>query len=66
MFCKISCLKFNPIVEPGRVFDTPDDMEIWISNDSNKIPVKIKLNLFVGSVNCDLVQYSGLAAKFPR
>lgn len=63
---KISCLKFNPIVEPGRVFDTPDDMEIWISNDENKIPIRVQLNLFVGSVKCDLIEYSGLASVFPK
>ncbi len=62
-FGKINCLKFSPEVEPGRVFDTKDDLEVWISNDKNYIPVLIRLNLIVGSVKCELIDYDCLVAK---
>ncbi len=62
-FGKIKCLKFSPEVEPGRVFDTKDDLEVWISNDKNFIPVLIRLNLIVGSVKCELIDYEGLLVK---
>lgn len=65
-FGEISCLKFMPVVEPGRVFDTEDDLEIWISDDKNKIPVRVQLNLFIGSAKCELISYSGLAHKFGK
>lgn len=57
---KIKCMKFSPEVEPGRVFDTKDDLDIWISADINKVPVRIQMNLAVGSVKCDLVESTGL------
>ncbi|MBI5219863.1 MAG: DUF3108 domain-containing protein [Bacteroidia bacterium] len=65
-FGKINCLRFSPEVEPGRVFDTKDDLDVWISNDENYIPIRIQLNLFVGSVKCDLVEYAGLQKNLKK
>jgi len=57
---KFNCLKLVPYVEPGRIFESEDDMTIWISDDANKIPVRVKFDLIVGSIKCDLTGYSGL------
>lgn len=57
---KVNCLMFSPVVETGRIFDTPDDMSIWISNDENFIPIRVQFNLIVGSLRCDLISFSGL------
>ncbi|OQX99309.1 MAG: hypothetical protein B6I24_02840 [Bacteroidetes bacterium 4572_128] len=54
---KFECYKFSPVVEVGRVFDTKDDVSIWISKDENFIPIRIRFNLFLGSINCDLENY---------
>ena len=63
-FGKINCMKFSPVVEPGRIFDSPDDVSIWISNDFNKIPVRIQFDLIIGSVKCDLKEYENLRNNF--
>jgi len=63
-FGKVNCLKFSPVVEPGRIFDSEDDMTIWISNDKNFLPIRIQLDLLVGSVKCDLVEYQGIKNNF--
>ena len=55
-----NCIKLVPFVEPGRIFETEDDMTIWISDDPNKIPIRVKFDLVVGSIKCDIVSYSGL------
>ena len=57
---KIMCLKFNPVTEVGRAFKTEDDMSIWFTDDPNFLPVKIRLDLRVGSVRVELVDFSGL------
>lgn len=62
-FGKISCLKFKPIVQQGRVFKEKDTMTIWVSNDENKVPVLIKTDLLVGSLKAELIQYEGLKNK---
>ncbi|MDR2037489.1 MAG: DUF3108 domain-containing protein [Bacteroidales bacterium] len=60
---KFKCFKFVPIVEPGRVFESNDDMTIWFSDDMNKIPISIKFDIIVGSFRCDLTKFENL--KYP-
>jgi len=59
----VECIKFVPFVEPGRIFESEDDMTIWVSNDKNLLPIRVKFDLLVGSIKCDLVNYSNL--KYP-
>ena len=61
---KVECMKFIPIVITGRVFKNPDDMVVWFSKDKNFIPIRIRFNLFVGAVYCDLIEYKGLLHAF--
>jgi Protein of unknown function (DUF3108) len=59
---KIRCHRFDPIVEPGRVFKSKDDMSAWFTDDQNFIPVKVRFELIVGSLRCDLDQYANLSS----
>jgi len=61
-FGEISCMKFKPVVEKGT-FKDEDALDIWISNDKNRVPIRISMKLFVGSFKTDLIEYSGL--KYP-
>ena len=55
----IECMKFRPIVEEGT-FEDSDALSLWISNDKNKIPVRVQMDFFVGSFKTDLIAFSGL------
>jgi hypothetical protein len=55
------CLKFRPIVQKGRVFKHEEDLNVWITDDKNHIPIQGQANILVGSVKMDLISYSGLA-----
>jgi hypothetical protein len=57
---KFKCLKFLPIVEPGRVFKENDDMLFWLSDDDNKVPVLVKFDMVVGSFKCELTSFKNL------
>jgi len=57
---KFNSMKFSPVVEPGRIFDSEDDVTMWISKDKNHIPLLVRIDLKIGSVKCDLTEYSGL------
>lgn len=57
---RFNCLKFRPMVEKGRVFAEEEDMTIWISDDANKVPIRVTSDLLVGSINMDLVEYKNL------
>ncbi len=56
---KINCMKFKPLVQEGT-FENEDALDIWISNDNNRIPIRVKMKFFVGSFKTDLKSYSGL------
>lgn len=57
---KIKALKFQPIVETGRVFKEQDDMRFWISDDANFLPLRVEFDMFVGSIKCDLIEYKNI------
>ncbi len=59
-FGKIRCHRFDPVVEPGRIFKSEDDMSFWLTDDENRIPVLIEFDLIVGSVKCELIKYKNL------
>jgi hypothetical protein len=55
------CLKFRPIVQKGRVFKHEEDLNVWITDDKNHIPIMGQANVLVGSIKAELKSYSGLA-----
>ena len=59
----ISTMVFRPLVQTGRIFKEEESLTIWISDDDNKLPVRIKASLLVGSIKADLDSYKGL--KYP-
>ncbi len=63
-FGKVATLKFRPYVLAGRVFKEKESLTFWVSDDKNKIPVKIEADLAVGSLDADLEAYKGLKHQF--
>ena len=64
-FGKIKAIKIRPLVLKGRVFKDEENVTLWISDDFNKVPLKIKASLLVGSAKAELIEYSGLVHPFP-
>jgi len=58
---KFRCLKFNPVVQEGRIFKTDEDLIVWVSDDRNKIPILAESKILVGSIKMELSGYEGLA-----
>ncbi|WP_194851809.1 DUF3108 domain-containing protein [Nonlabens antarcticus] len=65
-FGKINALKFRPYVQSGRVFQEEESLTVWISDDDNKIPLKIQAKLTVGSLTADLDAFKGLSHSFKK
>lgn len=59
-FGKMAALKFRPFVQAGRVFKEQESLTLWVSDDDNRMPLKIKADLAVGSLNADLNEFKGL------
>lgn len=63
-FGKIKTQKFRPVVKAGRVFKAKESVTVWITADGNKIPIKMRAELAVGSLRAELDAYKGLANPF--
>lgn len=55
------CVKFRPIVQKGRVFKKEEDLNVWITDDKNRVPLRAQAKLMVGSVKLDIVSAKNLA-----
>jgi len=61
-FGKISCLKISPVVETGRMFKKDDDLTVWFTDDDNRLPVMVRMDIrIVGNVFLKLVNYENTA-----
>lgn len=63
-FGKIEALKFRPYVMAGRVFKEEESLTLWVSKDKNRVPLRIKADLAVGSLRADLEGFKGLKHPF--
>jgi hypothetical protein len=64
-FGKVKTLVFKPLVLEGRVFKDKETVTLWITDDKNKIPIKIKASVIVGVLKAELIEYKGLTNSFP-
>ena len=65
-FGVIPSMIFRPLVQSGRVFKEQESLTVWISDDDNKLPIRIKGSLAVGSIKADLDEYRGLKYPFKK
>lgn len=63
-FGKIVCHKLVPIMPDNKLFAGENSITVWITNDLNKIPIKIDANLVFGRAGCELISYSNLKNEF--
>lgn len=57
---RFKALKFSPQLITGEVFEDADGMNLWVTDDKNKIPLLIESPLKVGSVKVVLKSYKNL------
>lgn len=60
------CLKFQPVVQEGRVFKTNEDLNVWITDDPNHVPVLAQAKVLVGSIKVELTGYEGLTSPIAK
>lgn len=56
----ILCYKLVPVMPDNKLFDGENSITCWISDDENRIPVKIQAKMFIGSTGIELVGFKGL------
>ncbi|TDL99943.1 MAG: DUF3108 domain-containing protein [Flavobacteriaceae bacterium] len=59
-FGKIKCIALKPLVQAGRIFKEKESLTIYVSEDSNLVPIQVKADILVGSLKADLEEYKNL------
>lgn len=57
------CIMVEPLVQEGGLFKSEGSIIVWLTDDSLKIPVKVKTKVVIGSIDAELTNYQGLAGK---
>lgn len=57
---KFRAIVFKPLLVKGTLFEGGEKMTVYVSDDSNKVPLRIESPLLVGSVKVDLMSYQNL------
>jgi len=61
---KVPCLRLRPIVPKNSLFDGENSVLCWISDDLNKVPVKLQAKMFIGNTGLELIRFRGLRNSF--
>jgi hypothetical protein len=57
---KFRAIKFKPLLLKGSIFEGGERMTVYVSDDGNKVPLRIESPLLVGSVKVDMMSYENL------
>jgi hypothetical protein len=52
---KFRAIKFKPLLIKGTIFEGGEKMTVWVSDDGNRIPIRIESPISVGSVKVDMI-----------
>jgi Protein of unknown function (DUF3108) len=54
------CIKFKPLLLKGSIFEGGEKMTVWVTDDANRLPVRIESPITVGSIKVDMMSYYNL------
>ena len=59
-YAKFKAIKFRPLLVEGTIFSGGEDMTVWVSDDANKVPVRIESKILIGSIKVDMTGFKNL------
>jgi hypothetical protein len=57
---KFAAIKFKPLLIKGTIFEGGEQMTVWVTDDANRVPVRIESPISVGKVKIDMMSYENL------
>lgn len=63
---KYKVLKFSPVVQEGVIFESDDDLLVYISDDHNRIPILVEAKILIGSIKMEIDSYKNLKHKLAK
>ncbi|MCS6822526.1 MAG: DUF3108 domain-containing protein [Microscillaceae bacterium] len=63
-FGKMHAHRLVPIMPENQMFSGESSVRFWVSDDKNKIPVRVEADMFIGKVVVEITNYKNLRHKF--
>lgn len=60
----IKVLELSPILPSNSLFEGQDAIKIWVSDDENKVPLKLVVHFKIGNATMELKKYNGVKHPF--
>ena len=57
---RVDCMVFKPFMQQGRVFENEEEMKIWVTDDENRILVRVETTIWAGTIRAELNNYNNL------
>jgi hypothetical protein len=58
---RFRALRIEPEVGKGGLFKSKGRIEIWLSDDARRLPLRVRSGIILGSIDAELTDYDGLA-----
>ncbi|TAE09296.1 MAG: DUF3108 domain-containing protein [Bacteroidetes bacterium] len=62
-FGRINAHRLVPIMPANQMFSGENSVRFWVSDDKNRVPVRVEADMFIGKVVCEIRDYSNLRYK---
>jgi len=58
---KFRTVMVQPLTKEGALIKKAENIALWVSDDNRKIPVKVQMDVIIGSVKAELTSYRNLS-----
>ena len=55
-----NALRLRPLMPEGGIFDGKKSVTMWLSDDENKIPLRVEAKMFVGNASFEITEFQHL------
>ncbi len=57
---KFNCIVIEPLAHEGGLFRSEGRLFVWLTDDERRMPVRVSTKIKIGSVDSELLEYSGI------
>lgn len=57
---RFKAIKIKPLTIKGNIFEGGEKMTVWITDDANRVPIRIESPIIVGKVKIEMTSFQGL------
>lgn len=57
---RFKAIKIRPVTIKGNIFNGDEKMTVWVTDDANKVPIRVESPIVVGKVRVDMTSFQGL------